>query len=40
VARDVGLSALDVVLPAKSWFVRQAAGLGGTGANWPQGQNQ
>ena len=36
VARDVGLSALDVVLPAKSWFLRQAAGLGGAAVSWPQ----
>lgn len=34
VARDVGLSALDVVSPAKSWFVRQAAGLGSSKARW------
>ncbi len=36
VARDVGLSALDVVLPAKSWFLRQAAGLGGAAVSWPR----
>lgn len=29
VARDIGLSALDVVGPAKTWFVKQAAGLAG-----------
>ena len=34
VARDIGLSALDVVSPAKSWFVRQAAGLGSSKARW------
>lgn len=34
VARDLGLSALDVVLPAKSWFVKQAAGLTGDEARW------
>lgn len=34
VARDIGLSALDVVTPAKSWFLRQAAGLGGRGTGW------
>jgi 2-polyprenyl-6-methoxyphenol hydroxylase-like FAD-dependent oxidoreductase len=34
VARDAGLSALDVVSPAKSWFLRQAAGLGGKDTNW------
>ena len=34
VARDIGLSALDVVSPAKSWFVRQAAGLGSGKARW------
>ncbi len=37
VARDVGLSALDVVMPAKSWFLRQAAGLGGRGVSWSRG---
>jgi 2-octaprenyl-6-methoxyphenol hydroxylase len=36
VARDVGLSAMDVVLPAKSWFLRQAAGLGGKATSWSQ----
>jgi 2-polyprenyl-6-methoxyphenol 4-hydroxylase len=36
VARDAGLSALDVVSPAKSWFLRQAAGLGGKDTNWSQ----
>ncbi len=39
VARDVGLSALDVVLPAKSWFLRQAAGLGGSAVSWSQGEH-
>lgn len=34
VARDVGLSTLDVVTPAKSWFVRHAAGLTGQQAQW------
>lgn len=34
VARDLGLSALDVVMPAKSWFLRQAAGLGGRSVSW------
>jgi 2-octaprenyl-6-methoxyphenol hydroxylase len=34
VARDVGLTALDVVTPVKSWFVRQATGLGGNSAHW------
>ena len=34
VARDIGLSALDVVMPAKSWFLRQAAGLGGRAVSW------
>ena len=38
VARDVGLSALDVVLPAKSWFLRQAAGLGGSAVSWSRGE--
>jgi 2-polyprenyl-6-methoxyphenol 4-hydroxylase len=37
IARDVGLSALDVVLPAKSWFLRQAAGLGGSAVSWSRG---
>jgi 2-polyprenyl-6-methoxyphenol 4-hydroxylase len=36
VARDISLSALDVVLPAKSWFLHQAAGLGGGAASWPR----
>ncbi len=39
VARDVGLSALDVVLPAKSWFLRQAAGLGGSAVSWSRGEH-
>lgn len=34
VARDISLTALDVVLPAKSWFVRQAAGLSGDDPRW------
>ena len=34
IARDIGLSTLDVVTPAKNWFVKHAAGLTGQQAQW------
>jgi hypothetical protein len=34
VLRDFGLSALDVVVPMKSKFVRETAGLLGAVAKW------
>jgi 2-polyprenyl-6-methoxyphenol 4-hydroxylase len=34
VPRDLALAAMDVLGPAKSWFIGEAAGLGGRQARW------